>query len=349
MQSRNRQTWNPMMDRRSFLKGTALLGGSMMVIGFPGMSFSQKTTKWRFYMYTPPGHHYTRLMAEMAKEIAQRTNNEFQITVVTAGEVPYNPTQALDIVRDGFVDGAESVPDFVAGSLPILNLTNLPMLLPSLEELETGMKAFEPIVKEELQKMKQDLLYWHFASLKSIFGRGKPVETLTDLRGKRIRAFGLVDSHFVRLLGAIPVALPNTEVPQAMERGVIDAFIASGQFTVGSKWNELIQWAYLLDFTAICCYDTISSSSLQKLPPDQAKVLVELRDTYQKRWHTMVTDLEKKGREKMADAGVKLVAPTAGDREKAQELAEPYWGEWAQSTGPKAIQALQQVRKAVHK
>jgi TRAP-type C4-dicarboxylate transport system substrate-binding protein len=336
------------MNRRNFLKGAALFGGSAL-LGMPNLSFGQKTTKWRFYMYTPPAHHYTRLMTEMAKEIARRTNNEFQITVVTAGEVPYNPTQALDIVRDGFVDGAESVPDFVAGSLPILNLTNLPMLLPSLKELEIGMKPFEPVVKKELRKMKQDLLYWHFASLKSIFGRGKPAEVLSDLKGKRIRAFGLVDSQFVRLLGAIPVALPNTEVPQAMERGVIDAFIASAQFTVGSKWDELIQWAYMLDFTAICCYDTIGLKSLQKLPSDQSKVLFEVGKSYHKRWHTMVSDLEKKGREKMAGAGVKLFTPTAEDRKKAENLAIPYWGEWAQSTGPEAVQALQLVRNAVKK
>jgi TRAP-type C4-dicarboxylate transport system substrate-binding protein len=145
------------------------------------------------------------------------------------------------------------------------------------------------------------------------------------------------------------VALPNTEVPQAMERGVIDAFIASAQFTVGSKWDELIQWAYMLDFTAICCYDTIGLKSLQKLPSDQSKVLFEVGKSYHKRWHTMVSDLEKKGREKMAGAGVKLFTPTAEDRKKAENLAIPYWGEWAQSTGPEAVQALQLVRNAVKK
>ena len=66
-------------------------------------------------------------------------------------------------------------------------------------------------------------------------------------------------------------------------------------------------------------------------------------------YHPEQSDLESKGREKMAGAGVKLVVPAVEDRKKAQELAMPYWGEWAQSTGPKAVQALNQVRTAVKK
>ncbi len=328
------------------------LGALVLAAAFaasPGLSSAQEQINWRFYMYTPPGHPYTRIMKEMSKDIAERTKGKLKITVVTAGEVPYNPTQVLAIVRDGFVNGGEAVPDFVAGSLPILNLTNLPMLVTSLEELKTGMKAFEPVVKEALKGMNQDLLYWHFASVKNIFGRGKPVRQLSDLKGKRIRTFGLVDSEFVRRLGAIPVAMPNTEVPQAMERGVIDAFIASAQFTVGSKWDELISWGYLLDFTTICCYDTINSGSLKSLPPDVAGPFFEVAGTYQDKWNATVTDLEGKARKKMGKAGVVLTTASEADRQKAKDLMMPYWVKWAESVGPKAVQALGEARKGLNK
>lgn len=327
--------------------------GSLIVAGLfaasPGLSFAKDQSDWRFYMYTPPGHHYTRIMKEMSADIAAQTKDKLKITVVTAGEVPYNPTQVLAIVKDGFVDGGEAVPDFVAGSLPVLNLTNLPMLFTSLEELKTGMKHFEPVVKEALKGMNQDLLYWHFASTKNIFGRGNPIKNLSDLKGKRVRAFGLVDSEFLRRLGAIPVAMPNTEVPQALERGVIDAFIASAQFTVGSKWDELINWAYLIDFTTICCYDTINSKSIKSLPPDVGSGFFEVAGKYQDRWHGMVTTLEGKAREKMAAAGIVLTSASEADRQKAREIATPYWTKWAESVGPKAVQALDEVRKSLNK
>jgi TRAP-type transport system periplasmic protein len=336
--------------RRTFLKQIgASMGAGVVLSGLPNLSFAQGVIKWRYYSYTPPLHHYTKLLVEMAKEVARRTNNRLQITVVTAGEVPYNPTESLNIVRDRFVDGGEAVTDFVAGSIPILNLTNLPMLITSLKELDQGAKVFEPFVKHELQGMKQELLFRHFASVKVFFGRGKPVEKLSDLKGRRIRAFGLTDSQFVRLLGAVPVAFPNTEVAQAMQRGVMDGFIASAQFTVGSKWDQLIQWGYLLEFSVINVYDTANQAAIQALPPDVKKILFEVAAEYKEKWDTVIPQLESGARAKMQKDKIKLVSASAGDKTEAQKLAVPYWSQWAKSVGPNAVKALQEVRKAVGK
>ena len=223
------------------------------------------------------------------------------------------------------------------------------MLFTSLEELKTGMKQFEPVVKEALKGMNQDLLYWHFASTKNIFGRGNPIKNLSDLKGKRIRAFGLVDSEFFRRLGAIPVAMPNTEVPQALERGVIDAFIASAQFTVGSKWDELIDWAYIIDFTTICCYDTINSKSIKSLPPDVADGFFEVAGKYQDRWHGTVTTLEGKAREKMTAEGIVLTPCFRRRSTKSKGHRSALLGKMGGIDRSKAVQALEQVRKVLNK
>ncbi len=338
------------LARRGFIKGAgASIGGGAILSALPSLSIAQEVIKWRYYSYTPPLHHYTRLLVEMATEVAKRTENRLQITVVTAGEVPYNPTESLNIVRDRYVDGGEAVADFVAGSLPILNLTNLPMLLVSREELDQGAKAFEPFVQRELQRMNQELLFRHFASVKVFFGRGAPVEKISDLKGKRIRAFGLTDSQFVRLLGAVPVAFPNTEVAQAMQRGVMDGFIASAQFTVGSKWDQLIQWGYLLEFSAINVYDTVNQAAVAALPADIKKMLFQVAAEYKNKWDTVIPQLEKEARSKMQKDGIKLVDVSDADRSAARNLATPYWSQWASSVGQSATEALQQVRKAVGK
>jgi TRAP-type transport system periplasmic protein len=336
--------------RRSFLKGIgATLGGGVALAGLPDFARAQEAVKWRFYSYTPPFHHFTKLLVKMAQEVARRTNNRFQITVVTAGEVPYNPTESLNIIRDRYVDAGESVADFVAGSLPIMNLTNLPMLLTSVEELEKAAKAFQPFITKDLERMNQELLYRHHSVLKVFFGRGAPVEKLSDLKGRRIRAFGLPDSEFLRRLGAAPVAFPNTEVAQAMQRGVLDGFIASAQFTVGAKWDQLIQWAYLLEFSPINIYDTANKASLQALPADLKKTLFEVSVEYKEIWDTLIPKLEVEAREKMKKGGIKLVSASDADKAEAKALAVPYWSQWAKSVGPEAVEALQVVRKAVGK
>lgn len=345
-QSKNEQK---MMTRRTLLKGVGASLGGVMLSGFPNLALTQEVIKWRYYAYTPPLHQYTRLLKEMAQEVEQKTNKRLQITVFPGGELPYTPMDVFNIVRDRFVEGGEAVADFVAGSAPLLNLTNLPMLSTNLKELEEAMKIFQPYVQSELDRMGLQILFWDFGSIKAIYGKGKPVEKLSDLKGRRIRALGAVDSQFVRLLGATPVALPPTEVPQAIQRGVMDAFIASAQFTVGSKWDELIQWGYLLEMSAITMYETVNRAAFQALPADISKVLTDTASAYQKRWNSEVSSLEKSGREAMEKKGIKLVMASTEDQARALELVTPYWEEWAKSVSPKAVQALQEVRKTLRK
>ncbi|WP_173922387.1 hypothetical protein [Agromyces sp. Marseille-P2726] len=53
------------------------------------------------------------------------------------------------------------------------------------------------------------------------------VTTLADVQGKRIRIGGPTHSAEVEALGGVPVALPNTEVFEGLQRGVIDCTVAT--------------------------------------------------------------------------------------------------------------------------
>jgi len=338
-----------LMTRRDFVKTSGLLLGGISLGGIPSNALAQPATNWKYYYFTPPLHHDTVTMKEFARDIQALTNNELQITIYPGGELPYRPTEAVNIVRDRFVDGAGCVGDFVAGSVPILNLTNLPMLITDLNEMQKAMESFAPYVEKELEKRGIRLLFWHFNSQKCIFGRGEPIEKLEHIKGKKIRTFGVPDSQFIKRLGATPVSMPNTEVPTAMQRGVMDAFIASAFFSVGSRWDELCDWSYLIDMTAIAVYEVISIPSLKKLSAAHSKKLFDTAAKYHTRWNGEIVQLEKKSRKAMADKGKKMIKISEKDRLEATEIIKPYWEEWANSAGPEAVEALKHVRNTLKK
>lgn len=55
----------------------------------------------------------------------------------------------------------------------------------------------------------------------------EPVSTLADISGKRIRIGGPAHTAEVEALGAVPVSLPNTEVYEGLQRGVVDCTVAT--------------------------------------------------------------------------------------------------------------------------
>ncbi len=337
------------MKRRDFIKGLGIFLGASSLGTISKEAWPQSIVKWKYYYYTPPLHHDTVTMKDFAKDVQQLTNNTVQVTIFPGGELPYPPTEAVNIVRDRFVDAAGAVSDFVAGSVPLLNLMNLPMLVTNLDEMMKAMKIFLPYAEKEFEKRGGRTLFWHFNSQKSIFGRGKPVTSLNDLKGMKIRSFGMADAQFIQRLGATPVAMPNTEVPQAMQRGVMDAFIASAFFTLGSRWDDLIDWTYLIDLAVVSVYELVSIAAFKELSPAHAKIFLDTGAKYNTRWNQEIVDLEKKARADMANKGKNMAQASENDRARAVDLMKPYWPDWAKSVGPNAIEALQKVRETLGK
>ena len=129
----------------------------------------------------------------------------------------------------------------------------------------------------------------------------------------------------------------------------MDAFIASAFFTLGSRWDDLMDWAYLIDMAVVSVYEVVGVPSLKGLSADRSKTVFDVAVKYQGRWNQEIVELEKKARVDMANKGKKMLQATENDRAKATDIIKPYWAEWAKSVGPNAVEALQKVRETLNK
>jgi len=315
----------------------------------PHSAQAEGPIKWKYYHITPPLHHDVSTMREFASDVEKLTNGELQIKVYSLGEVPYKPTEAVSIIQERFVDGGVLVSDFVSGEIPVFNFTNLPMLITDVPEQSKAMPILIPYLERELKKRGITLLFWRYNSQKGLFGRGKTVEKLDDFKGRKIRSFGSADAQFIKRLGGIPVTMPSTEVSTAMQRGVMDAFIASAFYSVGLRWDETCDWAYLMDMTAITSYECVNTKALSELSDANRKALFDTAAKYQVRWNKEILELEEQARGTMAKAGKKMIMMSKEDRAKATEIIKPFWDEWAGSMGPDAVEALGKVREVLGK
>ena len=50
-----------------------------------------------------------------------------------------------------------------------------------------------------------------------------PISSIKDLKGKKVRGSGIIQIESLKSLGAVPVGMPPTEVPEALARQTIDA------------------------------------------------------------------------------------------------------------------------------
>ena len=68
------------------------------------------------------------------------------------------------------------------------------------------------------------------------------VQSPEDMQGLKIRVPGLIQAKIIQSLGAIPVALPSAELPQALQRGVVDGAIMNPWTAQGRGVEEYCKY-----------------------------------------------------------------------------------------------------------
>jgi TRAP-type C4-dicarboxylate transport system substrate-binding protein len=105
----------------------------------------------------------------------------------------------------------------------------------------------------------------------------KPVRNLGDIKGYELRASG-TGAKILELLGAAPVAMPQSDVPEALQKGVIKGNVSSLEVLKDFKYAEYCRYAtgnvnlFVVSFAVV-----MNQAKWNSLPDDVKKVFDDLR------------------------------------------------------------------------
>jgi len=158
------------------------------------------------------------------------------------------------------------------------------------------------ILKEEMGKWNQTLWAAQAFYPYEIFSK-KPIGSIEDLDGVRIRALGLKAKVMFKPLGAIPVSISPSEVYGGLQKGAIDA--ANVGFDWGQRYGlkEVAKYLTLIRMNAGSGIITVNLDTVNKLNPDDRDVFLNLGREYALKWaqtvyssqSEMIKDYEKEG------------------------------------------------------
>ena len=210
------------LSRRDMLVGGAV--GSASVLSAPAVMAQGTVTEWKLVTSWPknlPGPGVTA--QRIADQVALLSGGAFKIRLFAAGElVP--ALGVFDAVSNGTADMAHTASFFWQGKIPAsVYFTAIPF----------GLLPHEHIswIEQGGGQALWDELYAPFGIKPVMAGNTgvqmggwykKPLQSLDDLRGLKIRMPGL-GGEVMRRLGAAPVGLPPGELFQALQTGVLDA------------------------------------------------------------------------------------------------------------------------------
>ncbi|MBX6379006.1 MAG: TRAP transporter substrate-binding protein DctP [Clostridia bacterium] len=208
------------------------------------------------------------------------------------------------------------------------------------------MTAVRPFLEKDLEKRGASLLFWYTWPQQNIWGRGDPVRSLADLKGRRIRGTTPEEADMVRSLGATPVTLTTEEVPTAMQRGLMDGLISAAFNVLGARWYEFIRWAYVAEIRLSPSYIVVNDQALAALSPEVRKALEDTAAEFQARMVKEVIQQEAAARKTLSEEhGIRFYTASQEDVRAMEGLMSGYWDDWARKAGPDVAEALKAVRQ----
>ncbi len=177
------------------------------------------------------------------------------------------------------------------------------------------------------------------------FGTNFPVDSLDDLKGKKIRALGAY-GRYAKAIGASPTVVPGPELYMAMKLGTIDGYIYDISGMKTDKLCEVTKYYVFPTCGIPVCGIYISQESLNELPEDLRKIVKagseyvmeqaarEYHRNVEQAWVYAQTHGKKVEKQVLPREEVK----------KATELVQPLWDEVAKKT-PRNAEMIKRLRE----
>lgn len=152
----------------------------------------------------------------------------------------------------------------------------------------TGRKvvdAYRDAFDKRLQeKFNGKLLgFWGFGP-QVVFCKPK-IESLADLKGKKVRVYDQSLAKFIERVGGIPVTLGFGETQQALQRGVVDCGITGPSSANSAGWPEVTTHFMPLGFQIAVQSYAINLDTWKKFTPEQqAKLVAAFRKFEDETW-----------------------------------------------------------------
>ncbi|MCL7942944.1 TRAP transporter substrate-binding protein [Marinobacter sp. ATCH36] len=176
----------------------------------------------RLAHFMSPQHvMHEEVMAPWAKQIRDETGGELVVQIYPARQLGGTPPGQYKMAARGMADIAFGLQGYTPHQFPLSTVSELPGFAENANDATAKLWAFwDDHLQQEYADTK--LLAIWTGDIAIIATRDKPVRTLEDLKGMRIRTPSKLSGNVLEALGASPVSMPVTEVYTSLERGIVD-------------------------------------------------------------------------------------------------------------------------------
>lgn len=167
------------------------------------------------------------------------SGGDINVNLTTHNQMNLGVGDVFRLLGDGVYDVAMTVADYAVADAPELEGLDVPLLALTADEARAMVDAARPMVTD----IYHDRFNSHVLAIapyppQVVFCNAE-VGGLDDLQGLKIRASGRMTAKFLEALGAEGVNVGFSEVPGALQKGVVDCAVTGAGSGYSAGWWEV--------------------------------------------------------------------------------------------------------------
>jgi TRAP-type C4-dicarboxylate transport system substrate-binding protein len=279
---------------------------SLLLSLFAARPAAADVIKLKFANYMPIAHSNSIVMNKFVEEVNKKLAGRVEITIYPAGTLLTAPKMAAG-VASGIADIGLSHCSYSRGRFPVMELTELPLGASSSFILTHAINDFYNKFKPKEWDRYHPLMFGA-SSPSTIQTLSKPVRTLEDLEGLKIRGTGR-SGEIVKALGAITTPVEMMDMYESLRRGVIDGNMGPYEQLKSFRTGEVMKyhsvaWQAGSGYTF---YVAVNKKKWNSLPADVRQIIDETAKTYIEPWGIGYNRVDLEGLEFFKQRGGKVI------------------------------------------
>lgn len=260
-----------MRGKTAFLMA-AVFVATLFLLTSPPVSVA-KEIKLTYANFPPAPTFPCVQMERWAKEVEKRTKGAVKVQTFPGGTL----LPAKNIF-DGVIAGTADIGNFAMSYQPgrfiISEAVDLPLGFSSAKS--ASLTLLDLVEKYNAKEFADVKILTMFTCPPANIMTRDPVKTLADLKGKELRVGG-TQADIIKLLGGIPVAMPQSDTPEALQKGTVKGHVSSMEVLKDFNYAAYTANATIANLWVVSFGVVMNKKKWAALPQDVQKLFDDMK------------------------------------------------------------------------
>jgi len=251
--------------------GLLFLVGPLVFGGVPAAKAQTIELKLAHFM-SPMHIQHQKSFVPFSEKVAELSKGQVTVKIYSGGALG-GPTQLADAAKTGITDIAFVIPSYTTGRFPLTSAFDLPFIFDSAVH---ATKVLHSLAYDYLADDYKDykVLWFYSCGTGQLHSATKPIRTVEDVKGMKMRAPSAYMSKALKLLGANPVGMPISKLTMSLEKKVVDGMLTPFSAVIDFRLWDLVKYIAEVDMYLSPMVVLMNKQKWNSLP-DAAKRVVD--------------------------------------------------------------------------